>query len=154
MGKLLVAMQGLPRSGKSTIARQLSQQIGAPIVSRDAIRLALTGQRYVELAEPIVKATSLLMIRALFHAGHVTVICDETNYSRAARDALKSPEWSTVFYEVSTPPELCKVRAKNTGQEDLIPVIDMMWSRREPLGDDEPRCGGEGIYETLHRSTF
>src|SRR5581483_5422609 len=104
-------MVGLPRSGKSTIVRGLSKLHNAPIVRRDDIRLALHGQRYQALAEPFVKAISWVMIRALFLSGHNIVIFDETNFSRAARDAIKTNQWRTVFYEVDTPPEVCKQRA-------------------------------------------
>lgn len=134
---LLIAMMGLPRSGKSTVCQKLSKDYSAPIVRRDAIRLALHGNRFKLEAEPMVKAISLYMIRALFLSGHQVVICDETNYSRAARDAIKSADWRTVFWEVVTPPEICKQRALDTGQPDLIPVIDSMFARYGPLGPDE-----------------
>lgn len=136
---LLICMVGLPRSGKSTIVKRLSEKHHAPIVRRDDIRLALHGQRYASLAEPFVKAISIVMIRSLFLSGHKIVICDETNYSRAARDFNKSDKWHTVFYEVPTPPDICKQRAIATGQPDLLSVIDEMSNRREQLGNDEQR---------------
>lgn len=132
----LIAMHGLPRSGKSTIARQLSKQLGAPIVSRDALRLALHGTRYLGKMETYVKPMSYTMIEALFLAGHDIVIADETNYSRAARESLKG-NWKIKFYPVMTPPDVCKERAIATNQSDLIPVIDEMANRLEPLERDE-----------------
>lgn len=95
------------------------------------------GQAYISKAEPFVKAISNVMIEALFLYGEPIVICDETCYSREARNALKSDKWDTYFYEVPTVPEECKKRAIATGQSYLIPVIDEMWSRRDPLGPDE-----------------
>jgi predicted kinase len=139
MKPLLICMMGLPRSGKTTIVRELMKKHNAPVVRRDDIRLALHGQRYASSAEPFVKAISDVMIRSLFLSGHEVIICDETNYSRAARDYHKSNDWRTVFYEVCTPPEVCKERAVATGQPDLIPVIEGMWGRREALGEDEER---------------
>jgi tRNA uridine 5-carbamoylmethylation protein Kti12 len=136
---LLIAMMGLPRSGKSTIVAKLSKVLAAPIVRRDAIRLALHGERFLSEAEPMVKAMSVYMIRSLFIAGHEIVICDETNYSRAARDAVKDQDWNTVFYEVGTPSDVCKARAIATNQPDLVGVIEEMASRYEPLGPDEKR---------------
>lgn len=134
----LIAMMGLPRSGKSTITSKLSRMEGAPIVRRDAIRLALHGQRWLAEAEPMVKAMSIYMIKALFEAGHETVICDETNYSRAARNALRNDDrWRTVFYPVLTDPSICKERAIKTNQLDLISVIDEMYARYEPLEKGE-----------------
>ncbi len=139
---LLICMMGLPRSGKTTIVRELMKKHNAPVVRRDDIRLALHSQRYVSSAEPFVKAISDVMIRSLFLSGHEVIICDETNYSRAARDYHKSENWNTVFYEVPTSPEICQDRAVATGQPDLVPVIAAMWERREPLGDDEVRYAG------------
>lgn len=135
--KTLLAMHGLPRSGKSTITRQLSQQHGWPIVNADAVRLALHGQRYQKLAEPMVFAIREVMVRALFAAGHDVVLYDETNYSRGARDRMKSSEWTTYYLAVPTSADVCKARALATGQDDLLPVIDAMVARHEPLGDDE-----------------
>jgi hypothetical protein len=109
-------------------------------VNRDTIRLAMHGKRYEALAEPLVKAISNIMIRSLFLSGHEVVIYDETNYSRLARNFVRDDEmFETVFYEVDTPPEVCKERAIATGQEDLIPIIDAMAKRYEPLGVDERR---------------
>lgn len=143
--KTLVALHGLPRSGKSTITRQLRKHLGCPVVNADAVRLALHGQRYQRLAEPFVFAIREVMVRALFEAGHDIVLYDETNYSRSARDRMKSDQWRTVYLEVPTPPDVCKERAIATGQPDLLPVIDAMWARHEPLGDDEERTTVEAL---------
>lgn len=134
---VLIAMHGLPRSGKSTIVNRLRRELGAPVVRRDAIRLALHGHRFLAAAEPMVKTLSTFMTRALFEAGHRVVICDETNVSRKARESLKDPAWDVVFYPVLTDVEECKQRARSTQQEDLIPVIDEMAGRFEHLGPDE-----------------
>lgn len=137
--KTLIALNGLPRSGKSTITGKLRVYYGAPVVNADSVRLALHGQRYQALAEPFVFAIREVMVRSLFNAGHDLVIYDETNYSRQARDKMKSKDWRTLYFEVPTSPEVCKERALATGQPDLLPVIDAMWVRRNPLGDDEER---------------
>lgn len=137
MKPLLVCMMGLPRSGKSTLIAGLMDTLHAPVVERDTIRLALHGQVYAIEAEPMVRAISLVMIRSLFLSGHKVVVCDETHYSRAARDFNKSRDWNTAFYEVKTSPEVCKERAYATEQSYLVPVINEMFSRYEPLGEDE-----------------
>lgn len=130
----VIAMMGLPRSGKSTIVKRLREELGAPVVHRDSIRLALHGQRYQGLAEDFVKGISIVMLRSLIMVGHPVVIVDETNFSKAARNALRSADWDLYFYEVDTHPDVCKQRAIATGQDDLIPVIDGMMARYEPLG--------------------
>jgi tRNA uridine 5-carbamoylmethylation protein Kti12 len=137
MTNTLIAMVGLPRSGKSTISRDLSKKLGAPIVSRDCLRLAVHGQRYASAAEPLIKTLDVYMIRALFLAGHNLVIVDETNFSEAAREHLKDPSWDTLFYPVMTDVEICLERAKLTNQEDLIPIINQMNARWEPIDLDE-----------------
>lgn len=134
---VLLAMFGLPRSGKTTICKRLMRELGAPVVNQDSVRLALHGHRYLGKAEPLVKAVTNIFIDTLFLTGHPLVICDETNYSRAKRDTLKNPRWDTYFYEVPTTPEVCIERAIATEQPDLIPVIEEMWKRREDIGDDE-----------------
>lgn len=137
--KLLIAMMGLPRSGKSTICKDLSKKFGWPIVNRDAIRLAVHGQDYEPKAEPLIKTLDIYFIRSLFLAGHDYVLCDETNYSEAARAHLKDPSWQTVFYPVLTPPDVCKQRAIETKREYLLPVIDEMYSRYTELDENDFR---------------
>jgi predicted kinase len=131
---VLLCMYGLPRSGKTTLCQKLRKAKGVPVVNRDTIRLALHGHNYLGKAEPFVKAISNVMVEALFLYGYKLVVVDETCFSQAARDALKSDRWDTYFYEVPTSPDVCKERAIATDQAYLLPVIDEMWARREPLG--------------------
>ena len=135
--RTLIAMVGLPRSGKSTITQKLSKELQAPIVSKDNIRLALHGRAYETLAEPFVKAISKVMVHSLFLSGHRVVIADETHYSRAARTFMADGPWTTRFYVVPTSAEICSQRAIDTGQSYLLPVIKEMVARWEPLEKDE-----------------
>jgi predicted kinase len=131
--KQLIAMVGLPRSGKSTEARKL----GFPIVSPDAIRLAIHGQRFSALAEPFVWATAKAMVRALFLAGHNTVILDATNNTRARRDEWRSKDWDIAFKVIPTDAATCIERATAECDLSIIPVIARMADEHEPLGEDE-----------------
>lgn len=131
--RTLIATVGLPRSGKSTWAREQ----GHPVVCPDEIRLALHGQRYAAEAEPFVWAIAKVMVRALFASGATRVILDATNMSRKRRDEWQSKEWRTAFKIVCETAWMCKRRAEESGRPDLIPVIDRMVSESEPLGDDE-----------------
>lgn len=84
-------------------------------------------------------------------AGHDTVICDETNFSSAARESLRSPDWKTVWYPVLTPVKECQRRAVATGQPDLVEVIEEMWKRWEPMltfGSIFMKNFGKGDYGT------
>lgn len=141
MGKLLVLMMGLPRSGKSTKAQQLSLERGWPIVNRDSIRIALHGQRYVPEAEPMVKAISLVMVRALFNAGHDAIIVDETSIRFETRkfwgSGVPSTEWATKVFNIDTPPEVCLERAASMDDEVIMDVIERMAIDLEPLQETE-----------------
>ena len=120
--RTLIMLMGLPRSGKSTWA----QRQGVPIVNPDAIRLALHGQAFIIEAEPIVWMTAKYMVRALFLAGHESVILDATNTTRSRRDEWKSSLWNREVMLFDTPEDECIRRAKDGGREDLIPIIEKM----------------------------
>ena len=156
MTKMIVLMMGLPRSGKSTVARELSEKHGWPIVNRDSIRLALHGHRYLAAAEPMVKAIALIMVRSLFNAGHTAIIVDETSIRRATRDFWKSfdspPEWTTRVFHVNTSAEVCLERAASMDDEQIKNVIERMAEEFEPLEDDEVEFE-EGFLETPGKSS-
>ena len=121
----LILTVGLPRSGKDTWARQQ----GFPIVSPDAIRLAMHGQRFCASAEPFVWATAYVMVDALFRAGHHTVIVNATNTTVKRRSAWVDkfyPDVEIEYKVFDVGPDTCIQRAIDTGQEDLIPVIKRM----------------------------
>lgn len=132
---ILVGTVGLPRSGKTTWA--LSQ--AWPIVCPDAIRYAVHGQRFISLAEPFVWAIAKAMVRALFLAGHQTVILDATNTTRKRREEWVSPDWGTFWKLVDTPADVCRQRAEAENDSEILPVIDRMAGQWEPLGEDELR---------------
>src|SRR5690606_41614342 len=78
----LIATVGLPYAGKTSWAMLQ----GHPIVCPDAIRLALHGERYLPAAERMVWVLAHYMVRALFEAGHHTVILDATNTTEERRE--------------------------------------------------------------------
>ena len=115
-------MVGLPYSGKTTLARQM----GFPIVSPDAIRVALHGQRYVGAAEPFVWAIAYAMAEALFLAGHKDVVIDATNCTEPRRSEWKRRYPNVLMTLVLADPETCRQRAKAAGDIEILPVIDRM----------------------------
>jgi predicted kinase len=129
----LVMTVGLPRSGKSTWARQ----VGSPIVNPDAIRLSLHGASWRAEAEPMVWAVAKLMVAALFEAGHDQVILDATNTTRARRDDWEDKRWHRIYMPFDTPKEVCAERAIATGKPDLLPVIERMAAAFEPVQEEE-----------------
>lgn len=128
--KTLHLMVGLPRSGKSTLAKQL----GRPIVEPDAIREVMHGTPWKPNMEPLVWATAHIMVESLFAAGHTDVTLDATNHTVKRREEWMSDAWSTVLHPVNTPMETCLDRAVTTNQQYLIPVIKRMANRVDYLG--------------------
>ena len=132
---ILLVLVGLPRSGKTSWARGLSY----PIVNPDSIRLAMHGQRYLDLLEPLVWLAAKWMVKSLFLAGHTHVVIDATNMTRKRRDAWQSPDWRAMFKRIETPANECLRRAEAAGDKDIIPVIMRMDGEYEPLEPDEIR---------------
>ena len=120
--KTLIGTIGLPRSGKSTWARE---QI-FPIVNPDAIRFALYGEIFISEAEKMVWTIAHYMVQSLFFAGHDKVILDATNTTPRRRNEWLSSEWRCEWKIFDTSKEVCIERAKKGGREDLIPIIEMM----------------------------
>ena len=121
--KTLHMMVGLPRSGKSTRARELHKEHGWPIVCPDSIRLALHGQAYRQETEPMVWAVAKTMVRSLFGAGHDGVILDATNTTGHRRREWTREEWDYKYHCIKTPMEECLQRP---GGKELEPVIKRM----------------------------
>lgn len=133
---VLIMTHGLPRSGKSTWARQQA----LPIVCPDAIRLAKTGQRWWGPIEPEVWAVAWTMVRALFLAGHTGVILDSTTGTRRQRDMfLHSPDvpWRRYLKAVPTTRGTCILRALSGPYSELVEVINFMADNWDPVQPEE-----------------
>ena len=132
-GNTLLCAYGLPRSGKSTWAKST----GHPVVSPDALRWALTGRRWYAPMEHQVWAMARTMVRALFLAGHKTVVLDSTSCTRKQRDQFRSDEmvmWDCQYIKIDTSAQVCKERAELTYPE-LVPIINHMawnWEAIDP----------------------
>ena len=131
----LILMVGLPRSGKTTVARGL----GLPIVNPDSVRLALHGQRFIPSAEPMVWA----MVRVAAHAllmNHNTIIIDACNQTFARRDewykwaSRLGYEMDIEVWEIPTTPDICIDRAVEAGDTQIAEIITKMANEYEPLG--------------------
>jgi len=133
--KILVVMVGLPRSGKTTWIK--TNMGGCPIVSPDAVRLAIHGHRFIPLAEPFVWTVAHTMVRALFLADHDMIVVDGCHVKREYRDEWLSENWRTVFHHINTPAHVCKNRASSMNDHEIIPIIDKMKDEFEPLEADE-----------------
>jgi|TARA_Y100000310_G_scaffold72876_1_gene69033 predicted kinase len=120
--KNLIVMVGLPRSGKSTWAREQ----GYPIVNPDAIRLAIHGQRFLTEAEPWVWVVAKTMVKALFLAGHDKVIVDGCHTSKKRRDFWEDKGWNIELKVIDTSLEECLARAASEQDDVIVPIIKKM----------------------------
>jgi len=132
MKKLMMTV-GLPRSGKTTWA----QAGRAPIVCPDQIRYALHGQRFIPEAEMFVWAIAHCMVKALFLAGHDTVILDATNGTKARREEWRSKSWVREFVFIGTPKEECIRRAIALDDNYIVPIIEKMAASWENVEAEE-----------------
>jgi predicted kinase len=121
---------GLPKSGKSTWAKQQN----LPIVNPDSIRLAIHGNHFISEAEPVVWLIAKYMVKSLFLAGHDKVILDATNITKKRRDEWISKSWNIdfkLFTNVSI--EECLTRAKIDNDLAIEAVIYRMANEYEPV---------------------
>lgn len=129
----LVIPVGLPRAGKSTWALKQNH----PVVSPDAIRLAMYGEDFRRELEDWVWMHAKLMVKALFKTGYNVVILDATNTRKVQRDDWKSDDWQRKFYIFDTPVDVCKQRASDTNKPELVSVIEIMAKTFEPVSTQE-----------------
>lgn len=134
MKKKMVLMVGLPRSGKTTIAKELIKHVDAAIVSPDAIRLSIHGQSFRAESENLVWAIAHHMVDSLFLSGHSTVIIDACNISRKRRAEWLKPGLEFYAIELTTPTAVCLDRCEDPHLEE---VVERMSSHYEPPSMEE-----------------
>lgn len=129
----LILMVGLPRSGKSSEARQM----GYPIVCRDSIRYALGGTIRYFKEEKRVSEIEEIMVASLFHAGHQDVIVDACHlrpkYRNRWRSLAEKNDWNVYIFHVMTSLETCLSRAARTfpDEPNFQRIIYDMWSKSD-----------------------
>jgi predicted kinase len=130
-----LATYGLPRSGKSTICREVYLPMGYTIVTPDNFRLALHGERYNPKMESWVWAMVTVAIDALLLSGN-KVILDATNLLKERRKPWV--DRGAQFVLVNTPAEECIRRAKAMNDYYIVSVIEAMAAKAESLQAGEP----------------
>jgi adenylylsulfate kinase-like enzyme len=155
MNNKLYFFIGLPRSGKSTIAKEW-QRYGIDIlnhkmyhtgrtyalwgdnprivVNADAIRLALHGQAFIAEAEKMVHTIKELMIKTYLLMGY-DVLVDGTHTKMEHIDDLLYIRRDAEYLLVDTDMNICKQRAIDTNQQYLFAPIERMAANLQLLKD-------------------
>lgn len=154
MDNKLYFLIGLPRSGKSTIAKEwqkyeidiLNHKIYYTgrtyplddnpriVVNADAIRLALHGQPFIAEAEKTVHAIKEIMIKAYLLMGY-DVLVDGTHTKIEHIDDLLYIRKDAEYLLIDTNINICKQRATDTNQEYLFKPIERMAANLQLLKD-------------------
>lgn len=128
--KNLCVMVGLPRSGKSTVAKEIAENEVGTIVNRDTLRLVAHGHVFRAEAEPLITFIEDVMVRSLMSTGTKSIIIDSTNLLPAFRNKwrtlAKEFDYDIEFICVQLHPDECKKRAVLNSRDDLIPIITKM----------------------------
>ena len=110
MTKQLIMMEGLPASGKSTVAKEM----GVPRVNRDLLREMLNYGEYSPKNEKIVVALEKKLVSYLFRAGKVCVVVDDCNLNphneTMWREVAKENMVEFIIHRVDTDVETCILR--------------------------------------------
>lgn len=136
----LITLVGMPGCGKSTVARQLSRQLGLPFTDTDAeierrigmpIRdfFAAEGEeRFRDIEQAVIDELSQ-------HSGRLLATGGGAVLRAANRDALHHR--GRVFYLRATPEELFR-RLRHDTQRPLLQVADPLRKLRELYRERDP----------------
>ena len=163
-------LQGLARSGKSTVAKRWvnfevdikdgeliernqgkkSEEPPRVIVCADDIRLTF-GHRFNWMVEDYIHAIKNTMIKTL-RQKHSLVI-DGTHTTKGSIIAVLNIDINADYYRIDTSVETCCQRAIATNQSDLIPVIQRMGQQLATLPPIEDIRKEVIAYKTINDTT-
>ena len=136
----VTAVIGLPRSGKNTFCGKWANEkdpdgLRRFIVSGDWVRLAYYGKRYIGKLEKFVHPIYETMIEALLMQDGIHLMLNDTHTSKHSIEKILNIDINTQFIFIDTSPEICKRRAYETNQADLVEggVIDRMYDHLKTL---------------------
>jgi predicted kinase len=128
----LLMLSGLPGTGKSSLARQLSERLRSPIVETDVVRKTLFARpAYSADESAVVHWVSRLLIKKLLSRG-VPVIFDATNLVESQRGTLyhtaEQVGVKLVIVRVVAPPQVVYERLQRRQRaRESEDISDATW---------------------------
>lgn len=131
----IVFLTGLPRSGKSSLCKELVKNpeplikhgvnigLGLVWINVDDIRVTLSGKRFDLKYENDVFITKFQIIDTLLRTNH-SVMVDDTHSSLHNIYPFLWRDPNALCIRVWSNAKACKERAIETNQLDVLPVID------------------------------
>lgn len=143
---MLVAMAGLPGTGKSTIGQVVASRLGIPVISVDPIETAIL-QAGIAADQPTGLAAYLVaetLAERVLTTG-IGVMVDAVNAVAPARE-----QWVTLAASMSEPIKFIEVicsdpelhRSRIEGWRKSMPHIQLTWNAVEQSFDDYAEWSG------------
>ena len=102
---------GLPRSGKSSLAKKIQEEKGGTILNRDSFRFALQDSRFIQKTEPWVNIICITAFEALTMSNN-NIIVDECNITRKSR--------SSWINSIRERPDIIKIWYLNNSKDSCL----------------------------------
>ena len=137
---MLLALVGMPGSGKSTVSRQLARQLGCDHADTDTVleqRLGMPVRSFFELhGEEAFREQEQAVIEELTHRSGCVLATGGGSVLRSAnREALHAR--ARVFYLRASPEELYR-RLRHDTRRPLLQVADPLGRLRELYRERDP----------------
>lgn len=156
----LIIMVGLPLSGKSTLAKKISEHMpNITVVCPDTIRLALHGNQFIGAAEPFVWAVAQIMARTLLIQGN-TVIIDATNTSSDRRkmwvQMAKEFKKPLIIYHIQVSADVCRERNQKLSRldEKIINRMETQLTFSPPVTLEGQIFSGKDVEQFLEQLDY
>lgn len=135
----IIGMMGLPKAGKTTIARKAARELGYSVLNIDMVRTIANGGEYKRDPEAEEKTRVAVgwMVKSLELSNNATLIIDDCNLTVDQRAFIRTLSNDVAFYCCPATADTCAERARLTGDDALEAVIRELQAEYEPFTEEE-----------------